>query len=179
MHSAALTGTAQIRALGDCWELFAFPLRFALLHTSDYQLTGKVHAVGVADLMLDLFTLVEIVLSVLTLSVSGPKAQRSDAQITLLYNRLMVYLPCCAPPTFVTLARILPFSRRGRSGFHHVAPTLASRSPGRRPSSLRDVCCAYAGERRARDRAIACDSPCRKISGANRGTPNADNRTHR
>jgi hypothetical protein len=100
-----------MRTLGDCWELFAFPLRFALLHTSDYQLTGKVHAIGVADLMLDLFTLLEIVLSITTLSVSAPKAKRREAQMTLLHNRLMEYLPCCAshpPPPLCRLRHPRP-----------------------------------------------------------------------
>ena len=55
--------------MGDCWELFAFPLRFALLYTVDYQLTGAVHVVAMIDLMLDAFTLVEITLAVATLQV--------------------------------------------------------------------------------------------------------------
>ena len=58
-----------MRLLGDCWELFAFPLRFALLYTVDYQLTGAVHVVAMIDLMLDAFTLVEITLAVATLQV--------------------------------------------------------------------------------------------------------------
>lgn len=140
-----------MRTLGDCWELFAFPLRFALLHTSDYQLTGKVHAVGVADLMLDLFTLVEVVLSVTTLSVPGLKTKRSEAQMTLLHNRLMEYLPCCeTPPASPSPVSCPSLAADGR-GFitsHQRSPAGAQR----RRSSVREVCCAYAGERKPSER---------------------------
>ena len=87
--------------VGEGWELFAFPLRFALLDALTYTLTPPLNPLAIVDLLVDTSNMAVMLMEVAmeaTTQVRQTRAWKApccNGARKLLKRLVLEFLPCC------------------------------------------------------------------------------------
>jgi hypothetical protein len=88
---------------GEGWELFAFPLRFALLDNLMYTLTPPLNPLAIVDLLVDTSNMAVMLMEVAVetsqnIQEGAVRIHCYNGMRKLLKRLVLEFLPCCTFP---------------------------------------------------------------------------------